>query len=1098
MQVKDYSRRLAPLRVLQECRDTVAESSDKYSAKFIRRTLLTMSFTGLFFLFSSSVSARDLADNWLTIVKPDQTVYGQVVTSKNEPISGVSVIVKDTKTGTLTDEHGWFHLPVPEGGTLIISGTGYIPQEVAPSGTDTLHIVLKETASDLDDVVVIGYGTQKKINLSGAVQSVSGKALENRPVNNINAGLEGLIPNLNITPGSGRSTDAASFNIRGVASLNGGSPLILVDNVPVTAAEIARLNPADVENVTVLKDAGSAAIYGARAAFGVVMITTKSAKNSKLQVSADFNYGLKTNGAAPDIVTDPLLTMQYKHDAATPLYDLYPEAQLAYARKIEKDPSLPRVIVDPTNPDAWAYYGSTNWMDEIYHNLAPAYTGSVSVAKKDDKLSYYVSAGYYRQEGALRYGNDVLNRYNFRANATYQLTHWLKFGTNTSYNYSEYNSPSFVDGLLFWNVNRTPSLSVPKNPDGTWTKDGAAILGALQEGGRKQDDVNDFQATFNTVVNLWKDNWTLKADATFRRTNETITNHNLPVPYRTGPDQPFGYSLTAGVGSNSFASNAEDLMKLNVYNIYTDFHKTFGEKHYLQALAGFNQEYRYYHDFSVSRPGLISASLPTPQLATGVVSQTDFIADYALRGFFYRLNYIYDDKYIVELNARNDGTSRFPEHDRWGFFPSASAAWVLSKESFFAPAAESIHMDLFKLRGSYGSLGNQVLSDNLKQDNYPYYATMNSRQISSILDGVQPVAVFMPGVVSPSQTWEKVRTVNLGTDLSFFNNKIEINYDWYTRYTDGMLTKSKTLPAVFGTSEPQTNAADLKTRGWELSVAWRDEFNVGGAPLSLSARLSLANSKTYITKYDNPNGILSDYYVGERLGQIWGLVNDGFFQNEEELAAIDQTAVGSDDQKYKFYVGDLRFKDLNGDKKITTGDNTVTNPGDQKIIGNNSKQYPYSADINASWKGFDIRVFIQGVGKRDWYPNPSNIYYWGVYAQPWTNVTTQNLNHWTPDNPNALYPRLKAYIAEDKSELGYPQTRYLQDASYMRVKNLTLGYSIPAKLATRWKISRLRFYVSAENLLTVKHLDANMDPEGLDGDIYPFQKTYSFGINLNF
>lgn len=1057
-------------------------------------------------------SAIVVKEQPVALLRPDEQlpvppikVSGVVTDENGQVLSGVSVTIKGTNLGTSTNGEGGFSIEVNAGQKLVFSIVGYKNYSVTVDGRSAnLQVSLVVEAAGLQDMVVVGYGSQKKINMSGAVESVSGKDLANRPISNVNEGLQGLIGNLNIAPANGRATTTPDFNIRGFTSINGGNAFILVDNIPATADEVGRLNPADIAGVSVLKDAASAAIYGARAAFGVVLITTKTAKSDKLMISANSNFAIRTIGSTPDIVTDPLTVMQYKHDAATPLYDLYPDAVRVYAAQRSKDPSLPAAIVDPTNPNAWAYYGSTNWLKEAYNSTAPATTSNISIAKRDKKLSYYLSGGYYRQDGLLRYGNDVLTRYNLRSNATYQATNWLKIGNNTAYTYSTYNSPNFIDGLFFWNVNRTPSLSIPRNPDGSWTSDGAAILGTLQQGGRKIANTSDLLTTFNTEVTLVKDMWAVKGDATFRRTNTPTQSYNLPIPYRTGPGQPFGYQLAGGSGGNSYAANETNIANQNVFNVYTDFHHTFGTKHFVQALAGFNQEYRYWNDYWVKRTGLITQSLPNPQLATGTITQQNTIADWAVQGEFFRLNYIYNDKYIVEFNGRRDGSSHYPANDRWGFFPSASAAWVISKERFFEPVAKSIRMDLFKIRGSYGALGNQVTSTDPSLNNYPYIPTMSSGAIGQILDGSLPIAVYQPAVVSSSLTWENVKTVNGGVDMAFLNDKLELTGDIYTRYTDNMLTKSKTLPAVFGAGEPQTNAANLKTSGWELSLSYHDQVMAGNSPLHFSARFILANSRTHITRYDNPTQLLTDYYKGQRLGEIWGFINDGYFKSDNEVAASpDQTAVGEDDQQYKFYAGDVKFKDLNHDGKIDFGDNTVAKPGDRKVIGNSTAQYPFGLDLKGDWKGFDLRVFVQGVGKRDWYPTPSNIYFWGIYAQPWTNVTKQNMNHWTPQHPNAYFPALRAYIAEDAvSPLTVPQTSYLQNAAYMRLKNITLGYSLPQSLMNKWKINQLRFYVSGENIFTVKHMKVNMDPEGLDnsskGDIYPFQKTYSFGMNLNF
>ncbi|WP_201747965.1 SusC/RagA family TonB-linked outer membrane protein [Chitinophaga vietnamensis] len=1049
-------------------------------------------------LAGTSLDYRVMPNNLVVIIRAGETVRtnkvkGIVKDELGTPLIGVTVHVKGTSQGVTTNTKGEYEIEVPENAVLEFTYVGYESKQLSVKGPGDYNIQMAANSSGLNEVVVVGYGKQKRINTTGAVDNISGKALESRPITNLGTGLQGLIPNLNILINNGRASSAPGFNLRGYTSLNGGDPFILVDNIPFSADEVSRLNPADVESVTVLKDAASAAIYGARAAFGVVLITTKSAKDGRLAVSVNANYAIRTLGSVPKIITDPLITMQMKHDAATPLYDLYPDAVRAYAAQRSKDPSLPAVIVDPTNKNAWMYYGMTDWLHEVYNKTAPATTANFSISRGDDKLNYYLSGEFYQQDGMLRTNPDIYKRYNLRGKATYTFNDRLKIGTNTVYTNMDYNSPSnAMDYLFFHNANRTPSLSVPRNPDGTWTSDGAALLGRLESGGRNKSNLGEFMTTFNTEIGLVKKVWTLKADVTFRRSNGVGSAYTVPVAYRTGPDQPLKYTD----GNQSSASNNAMQSRYNVYNIYTDFSKKFG-KHELGALAGFNQEYYYINNFSASAKDLISPDFPTTGLATGKVSQTQSINDWAVRGLFFRVNYAFDDKYLLELNGRRDGSSRFPENHRWGFFPSASAAWVISKEQFFKPAAAALKIDNLKLRGSYGSLGDQTVD---QTGSLSYLATMPAKQENVILDGKQPIGVYLPRPVTPNYSWQTVKSVNGGVDVSFLKERLSVSYDRYTRYTQGMFVKSKTLPAVFGAPEPVTNAADLKTRGQELSILWRDQFNINRNPFSYSVKLALADSRTFITKYDNPTGSLSDYRNGQEIGEIWGLVTEGFFQNDAELKNhADQTKVGEDDQNYKFYVGDLKFKDLNGDGEISYGKNTVSDPGDRKIIGNNSVRFPYSIDVSAGYKGFDLRVFAQGVGKRDWYPGPGNHYFWGIYAQPWTNVQVQNMDHWTPQNTNAYFPRVKSYIAEDAdSELAAAQTKYLQNAAYLRLKNITLGYTLPKQLTEKMKIARLRVYFSAENIFTVSHLRANIDPEGLDGAIYPFQKTYSFGLNMNF
>ncbi|MBV8253981.1 MAG: SusC/RagA family TonB-linked outer membrane protein [Chitinophaga sp.] len=1046
-------------------------------------------------LNGTHLNYRIMPNNLVVIVKSGETVKtiqikGIVKDVDGTPLIGVTVKVQGTSKGATTNVKGEYEMEVPENAVLEFSYIGYETKQFSIKGVQNFNVTLSANSSGLNEVVVVGYGTQKRVNLSGAVDNISGKTLENRPITNVGTGLQGLIPNLNIGISSGRSSSAPTFNLRGYTSLSGGDPFILVDNIPFTADEVSRLNPADVESVSVLKDAASAAIYGARAAFGVVLITTKSAKDGRLAVSANANYAVRTIGKMPAIVTDPLITMQMKHDAAVPLYNLYPDAVRAYAAQRSKDPSLPAVIVDPTNPNAWAYYGTTNWLREVYNKTAPAYSGNFSIARGDDKLNYYLSGEYYKQDGMLRSNPDIYNRYNLRAKATYTFNDRFKLGTNTTYTNSVYDAPSnAMDYLFFHNANRTPSLSVPKNPDGTWTSDGAALLGRLQSGGRNNNTMNEFLTNFNGELGLVKDIWSLKADATFRRTNDNTKAFTIPVPYRTGPNQPLQYTD----GNQSSASFGSSTVKYNVYNVYSNFHKAF-QKHDLTALVGFNQEYYQLDNLGGNRNGLISTSYPTVQLATGVANVSETYQDWAVRGLFYRLAYGYDDKYLVEVNGRRDGSSRFPSYKRWGSFPSASAAWVISKEDFFKPIAKAIKMDFLKFRGSYGSLGDQTFNP------YGYFEQMKANPIGTILDGKIPVGVFAPSPVTANYSWQTVRSVNLGVDANFLKERLYISYDRYTRYTEGMFVKGKTLPAVYGAGSPATNGADLKTKGGELTIMWRDQFNIGRDPFSYSIKLAVADSRTFITKYDNPTGNLNDYYKGQQLGEIWGLETEGFFQNADELKNhADQTPVGEDDNAYKFYVGDLKFKDLNHDGVISYGKNTLSDPGDRRIIGNSTPRFPYSVDLNASFKSFDLRIFAQGIGKRDWYPGPSNHYFWGIYAQPWTNVQVKNMDHWTPDNPNAYFPRVKAYAAEDANmEMAIPQTRYLQNASYLRLKNVTLAYTLPKHITEKMKIARLRVYFSAENILTISHLKVNLDPEGLDGSIYPFQKTYSAGVNLNF
>ena len=1055
--------------------------------------LLLLSANGVAHAFAETTTTS-------TTIQSQITVKGTIL-ENGKPLKGVSIVVKGNgQLATMSNDAGQFTLKVPQGAYIRVSSVGFETQEV--KAEESMRINMQSSSEMLEELIVVGYGKQKKVNLTGAVDQISAKQLENRPVTNLGAALQGLIPNLNITNPSGSPTAGAEFNIRGTTSINGGGPLILVDNVPYSSDEIARLNPNDFETVTVLKDASSAAVYGARAAFGVVLITTKSAKTDQVQVDFGYNTAMRTVGKLPEIVTDPLTVMEYKRLAAAPLYDLFPDAVREYAKQIQNNPDLPRVITDPTNPLNYMYYGSTDWMGEAYKKYAPSQTFNLNIGKKSEKLSYLVSGEYLRQDGMLKYGNDKMNRYNTRSKVDLQVNDWLSFGNNSMISIRDFDSPVFMDGDFFWNVNRTSSLDVAKNPDGSWTQAGAGLLGRMQEGGRTRRKINEFQTTFNAKASIIKNVWDVNADVTFRRTSGNRSSYDIPIPYRTGPETEIKYAGS----TTSYASKGNDNNKYDVFNLYTNFNKSFG-KHDLSALLGYNQEYQRNESSSLRRNDLITYDMPSVELASGAMRTRHMIDDWAVQGVFYRLGYNYDRKYLLELNGRYDGSSRFPAGDRWGFFPSVAGAWSISEEAFFEPLKETIN--LFKVRASYGSLGNQNVTikgketlgaiSNSGEDNYSFIPTMDVSKIGWVLGPDRPIGSNPPNAISKSFTWEKVASTNFGVDVSMLNNRLNLTADMYTRTTKDMLVPGRTLPGVFGVNSPKMNAGDLKTQGWDLRLGWRDQFNLGDSPFSYDVAFVISNSKTTITKYDNPTNLLSDYYVGQRLGTIWGYTYDGVYENEQQLKDLSMVDIGNSNVGNNSYIGDIKFKDQNDDQRINKGKNTLDDHGDMNIIGNSDKQYPYSLDLSGKWKGISLRMFLQGVGKRDWYPGGSHVYFWGIYAQPWTNVTKQNLDHWSPENPDGYFPAVRAYAAEESGKsLAAANNHYMQDASYLRVKNITVGYEIPKQWLERTGLGRLYFYASGENLFEKSNLKVSLDPEGLDGQIYPFQRTYSFGMNLSF
>jgi TonB-linked SusC/RagA family outer membrane protein len=1032
-------------------------------------------------------------------------VSGNVIDASGEPVAGANVMEKGASNGAVTDVDGNFSLMVQgDNAVLQISYIGYVKQEVTVGARTVLNVTLTEDAQALEEVVVVGYGTQKKGNLSGAVNTISAKALEGRVVTNANTALQGLSPNLNITRQSGAATSAPAINIRGYTSINGGDAFILVDNVPTSASEFARMNPSDIESVTVLKDASSAAIYGARAAFGVVLVTTRTAKTDKIQINADYAYGFRQFDNIPEVMTDiPEYMRMANIMSQTP--DRFNEAAIAYAQRRMNDRSLPEILGPgrenggvndrEINDGRWEYYGIYDWFDVMLKDFSPSQTANVRISQRGEKLAYTASGGLYREDGMLTYGNDVLTRFNFRGNATYNLTDRWQLGTNLVYNRENYESTLVTGENDFWfyRLHSNYPTQPIYNPDGTYTQDGGNNVGSALSGGGAHNTIDESQLSFNTKYDLVKDVWSVNGDATFKYIGENKDRVSIPTPYNNKP----GKLNKPGDSSIGLERNFK---RLTVYNLYTNFNKTFAGKHATSVTLGYNQEYFLENNVSASGSKLITNSLPNLQLTLSNRQHGQGVGEYALRGVFGRVNYIFDNRYIVEANGRYDGSSRFPKGQRFGFFPSFSGAWVASQEGFMKSLGESLRISNLKLRASYGSLGNQQV-DYLGY--YPAITTMGYlSQINPIIEGGRPSGMSAPGAATGGLTWETVRTLNGGIDVGLLDNRLNVTFDIYTRYTENMLTASRTLPGVFGTAAPRANAADLKTKGWEVTLGWRDAVQLSGSPLSYNISFLLADSRAWITRFDNPQQNLGNYYEGQELGEIWGYTTLGYFASDAEADSwADQSALGNGANNYRFQAGDLKFEDRNNDGKINSGSNTVSDPGDRKIIGNNRERLPYSIDMGADWKGFDLRLFFQGIGKRDAYPVSAHngIFFWGMYVTPWCNPNTKNTDHWTPENPDAFYPRLKADIANN-GELAQAQTKYLQDASYLRLKTLTLGYTVPSQWTNKLRIGSLRFFFSGENMLTFHHIQVKgNDPEKFGSDIYyPFQRTFSLGLNLGF
>ncbi|OQP61446.1 SusC/RagA family protein [Niastella vici] len=1041
-------------------------------------------------------------------------VKGKVSDEKGAPISGVSVNIKGSSIGTSTGPDGSFTIQLPASeATLVFTYVGYNTVEQKVNGQNPVLIVLRQNDASLQNVVVIGYGTQKKVNLTGAVDQVGSEVLENRPLPNLTRGLQGVIPNLNIRMTDGKPIRSATYNVRGATSIGaGGNALVLIDGVP---GDPNLINPDDVESVSVLKDAASAAIYGARGTFGVVLITTKKASKNRTKISYSGSVSLNNRTVKPNLVTDGY-NWAKTFDSAYYSWNDYkahpPKANsvfpfsLSYLDELKKrhdDPSLPRTDIDPVTGE-YIYYGSTDWLKELYADQNPSTEQSLSVSGSSDKVSYYLSGRYMGQHGIFRYNPDKYKTYNLRANGSVQAFKWLKLENDLTFSQVNYFFPilNHPSNTPVWRriSDEAFPIAMLKNPDGTLTQNASIVFGSFVSG-NNYSDLNRQQVrnTSRFTASFLQNKLRVSGDLTFMKVNETENRLYTPVPYSTKP----GAMLERGESKMNQNENKTNYIGAN---IYTEYEQHFG-KHYFKGMVGYNYEHSLLKSLFIQRDGLINNSLPDFSLLNGLnYTLTGGGSEWTTLGSFFRLNYNYDEKYLLEINGRYDGTSKFPEDQQFGFFPSASAGWRVSREAFWENF-ENIIPNL-KLRASYGSLGNGNISP------YQYLEVMGVSKLNKVINGVIPDYTSRPNVIPNGLTWEKATSTNLGIDLGLLNNRLTATFDWYTRYTTDMFTTGLPLPAVFGAAVPKGNYADLKTRGWEFSISWNDA-TAWTKPLRYNFRFTLADNTSYIKKYNNPLGLIDTYYEGQRLGDIWGFETEGLFKDADDIKAHADQSYTRVAAANVLLPGDVKFRDLNKDNAINLGSSTLADPGDRKIIGNDQPRYQFSFNMGGEWSNFFINAFFQGVGKRDFWPGADNALFWGAYNRPysWHPVSVEN-NMWTPENPDAYFPRLRGYVAlNSRGELQVTQSRYLQNVAYVRLKNLTLGYNLPKSLIAKAGISSARVYFTGQNIWTwspMYRVTRDLDPEVIEGAdpemnadagngmAYPMLKTYTLGINVSF
>ncbi|MFD1164012.1 SusC/RagA family TonB-linked outer membrane protein [Sphingobacterium daejeonense] len=1046
-----------------------------------------------------------------TSINQQKEITGRVFDATGVPLSGVTVINLQTQASAQSNEDGSFSISAENGQRLRFSYQGFVSQELTIQDQSQVTIRLELDNTALDEVVVVGYGTQKKANLTGAVDQVGPEVFEGRPLANVSQMLQGAVPNLNILPADGKPTRAPSFNIRGTTSIGqGGSALILIDGVE---GDPSILNPNDIESVSVLKDASSAAIYGSRGTFGVVLITTKRAKEGRSTINYSGGLTSQSPTTLPDFVTDGY-TYAERFFAAYNAWNNYSSIPsklnktqiftvdwLEEFRKRKEAGNTETVTVNDNGE--YVYYANEDYYGALLKDRTFVQDHNLSASGTSGKIDYFLSGRLFDNSGLYRYNTDTYKSYNTRAKAGLQVTDWLRVENNIDYSFVKYHDPSTAGegGNIWRNIADEGHPSSPiYNPDGSFSFSAAYTLGDFIYGKNGTDfEKKDLRNTTSFATKFFNNTFRIKGDLTFRNRDYGSTRVRVPVPYSVKEGEII--PLKTGMNDNIYQVAQETNYLFT--NLYGEYENTFAEDHYFKGLLGYNYEQQRYNSTYITKTGLLTTDVDNINLALGdAVQATAGYNRYRLAGLFFRLNYIYKDRYLFEANGRYDGSSKFPTNEQWAFFPSVSAGWRVSQEPFWEVSPEAISE--FKIRASYGSLGNGNIAP------YSFLDLYNINASGRVLDGRKNMYTSVPTVIPNNLTWETARTANLGVDLTFLNNKINFTGDIYRRETLNMYTAGQQLPEIFGATSPKGNYADMTTTGFEMTLSYRDRFQIGEKELGFGVKATLADYRSTIDRFNNETGNLNDYYAGKRYGEIWGYTTQGLFSSQEEIDGAPKQTLIKSSNSGKIYPGDIRFADLDGNGVIDYGSNTLDNHGDLSVIGNEEPRYIYGLNLNLDYSNVYFSAFFQGVGKQDWYPSNESIF-WGQYNRPYNNLPTWHLdNYWTEDNMEAYFPRYAGYNTSLKQTT---QTRYLQNAAYIRLKNIQLGYSFPQSFVSKLKLQGLRAGLSAENLWTwsplykrTKDIDiANIgssDPDigtgSGDGFNYPTMRSISFNLSINF
>jgi TonB-linked SusC/RagA family outer membrane protein len=1069
-----------------------------------------------------------------TAYAADIPIKGKVTDTSGEAMIGVTVIVKNTSIGAITDIDGNYEIAIPDRSSVLrFTYIGYVAKEEPVGNRTVIDVQMQEDINILNEIVVVGYDTQKKVNLTGAVANINvTQQLEGRPITDVGRGLQGAAAGLTVTTTSGRLGTAPEIRIRGntgtlLNDANGASrPLILVDGVEI--ANLDMVNPNDIENVSILKDGASSSIYGSRAAFGVILITTKSGKSDRFTATYSNNIAWTTPTILPKMAKSyesAAMALEAWQRQSPGDVEFGGDAGMrwdadAIERMKEWERNFGGMNLGPemvagrdfeTTDKGLRLYRSWDAFD-MYIQNGFAQQHNLSVMGKSGNTSYHLGIGYMGDRGILKANPDHYDRYSTTFKTETEVSKWLKVRSQLMFSRTNLESPFIYSSATYdplYYIYRWPAIY----PYGTYN--GVPFRSALAETEQANlnNDTKDYtRITLGSTITFTK-NLSLDADYSFIMDNRLRQLRGGKV---TAIDF-WGGNMN---NVSTYTSAAYD--KYDQYNYITNHHtantilryrKDITADHKLNAFAGWSLEYDKYNYINGEARELMDPDKHTISMTAGDQFLYGAQNDWATVGFFGRINYTFKDRYLVELNGRYDGSSYFPPDQLWGFFPSASLGWILSEESFMRSLQPGL--SFAKLRASIGSVGNP----NIGADQFRAIMTRDTYS-GWIVSSINEPTFSLPRALAKGFTWENIETRDIGLDLRFLNSKLGATFDVYQRINTGMVVSGIQMPSTFGTSAPYMNVGELTTNGWELALDFNHSFS---KDFKLRVNANLSDALTKISKHPNKTKTLNfdntPNYEGKIIGEIWGYVTDRFF-TEDDFNSDGSLKTGIPDQSRllgylstngmaRFMPGDIKYKDLNGDGVIDRGSFTADDHGDLRRIGNSTPRYEYSGRIGLDFKNFDLDLFLQGVGSRQIWGSgnliiPGFQFGDGLYYAHQTD-------YWTPENPNAFYPRLAKMNQPSRyAESGgnfMPQTKYLLNMSYCRVKNITLGYSLPKSVLHKASIDKTRLYISLENLFEISGLGkVPIDPEtntstgdgGLQGfgRIYPYVRTLSFGIQV--